>query len=140
MMFELTPFMKKQMSYDPFKELEEMEKQLFRSSTAAFRTDIKDTGNDYVLEAELPGFKKEDIDIQLENNILTVTAGHNEEEESKENGYIRRERRIGRYTRSFDVSEIDTDNITAACENGILTMTLPKKKQPESSSRKIILA
>ena len=140
MMFELTPFMKKQMSYDPFKELEEMEKQLFRSSTTAFRTDIRDTGDNYVLEAELPGFKKEDIDIQLENNILTVTAGHKEEEESKDNGYIRRERRVGYYTRSFDVSDIDTDNITAACENGILTMTLPKKKQPESSSRKIILA
>ena len=137
-MFELTPFVKHGMTYDPFRELEEMQKKVFGS--ASFVTDIKDAGDKYIVEAELPGFKKEDIDISVENDVLTVTAAHSENtEEKKGDKYVRRERRYGSYSRSFDVSEVESDGITASLENGVLTLNLPKKAEKTTASRKIEL-
>lgn len=139
-MFELTPFVKNVMSYDPFKDFDDMEKQLFKG-TASFRTDIQDNGDSYVISAELPGFKKEDIDVSVENDIMTVSAVHtqNSEEKDEKGKYIRRERSYGRFARSFDVSQIETENISGSLENGILYLTLPKKKESQSLSRKIEL-
>ena len=137
-MFELTPFVKHGMTYDPFKELEEMQKKVFGG--ASFVTDIRDAGDKYIVEAELPGFKKEDIEISVENDVLTVTASHSENtEEKKEGKYVRRERRYGSYSRSFDVTEVECDNITAALENGVLTLELPKKAEKTATARKIEL-
>ena len=137
-MFELTPFGKHGMIYDPFKELEEVQKKVFGS--ASFVTDIKDAGDKYIVEAELPGFKKEDIEISVENDVLTVTASHSEEnEEKKEGKYVHRERRYGSYSRSFDVSEVECDNIEASLENGVLTLELPKKAEKTSATKKIEL-
>ncbi len=140
-MFELTPFVRHAMAYDPFRDFDEMEKRLFKGSTA-FRTDIKDTGDAYVIEAELPGFNKEDIEITVENSVMTVSASHTQskEEQDEKSGYVRRERSYGSFARSFDVSEIETDNITGSLQNGILSLTLPKKKEQAAASRKIELA
>lgn len=144
-MFELTPFMRNAMTYDPFKDFDkpfkdfdEMEKRLF-DSPRAFRTDIKDMGDSYLVEAELPGFTKEDVDISLEDDVMTVKASHNTEKEERNEGYLRRERRFGSFERSFDVSQIDTENISGVLENGILSLTLPKMKKPEKEARKIEL-
>ena len=81
------------------------------------KTDIQDKGDCFLLEAELPGFEKEDIKINLEGNYLTIRAEHNEkkEEKDKKGSYIRRERYSGTYERSFDVSGIQTDAIQARC-------------------------
>ena len=98
------------------------------TSLPAFRTDIRDAGDKFILEAELPGFEKEDIKLDLKDGILTISAEHNENNDQKEaNGnYIRRERRYGSFSRSFDVTGIDENGITAAYKNGVLELSLPK--------------
>lgn len=112
-----------------------------RSQMPAFRTDIKDEGDHFLLEADLPGFKKEDIDLHLQDGVLTITANHSETVENKEEGgkYVCRERRVGSFTRSFNVSGIQEDAISASYENGVLKLTLPKEGEPEPQSRKIAI-
>lgn len=112
-----------------------------RRQLPAFRTDIKDEGDHFLLEAELPGFKKEDIDLQLQDGVLTISAKHEETVESKEDEgrYVCRERRYGSFQRSFDVSGIKEDAIGAAYDNGILRLTLPKLGEEVPQSRKIAI-
>ena len=139
-MFELTPFKKHAVAYDPFKAFDDMEQSMF-GQVSAFRTDIKDTGDAYVIEAELPGFTKEDVEVTVDDRTLTVSATHkeNKEQKSDTNGYIRRERRYGTYVRSFDLEGIDAEKISGKLENGILTLDLPKIKNEEVRKRKIDL-
>lgn len=142
MMFNLTPYRKhNEVSYyDPFQMMRDMERQFFgEDSFNAFRTDIRDEGNAYTLEAELPGFDKEDIDIQLSDNNLTISASHKEESSRKEGKYVRRERSFGSYSRSFDVSDIDTAGIKAAYKNGVLSLNLPKKTETVPSTRTLAI-
>ena len=140
-MFEIMPFDRRSYrTYNPFRELQEMERQFWgdqRSVSTAFRTDITETGDAYKLEADLPGFKKEEIKIDIDDDILVIKAEHSEDKDEKdENGsYLRRERYYGSYSRSFNVSEIDVDGITAAYENGILTLNMPKKAPVKPESR-----
>ncbi len=109
--------------------------------TPMFRTDIRDEGDHYLLEAELPGFQREDIDLDLKDGVLTISANHSETvDNNKEDGkYLCRERRFGSYSRAFDVSGIQEDAISAAYENGVLKLTLPKRGEPEPRSRKIAI-
>ena len=146
-MFELIPFERRAnrvATYDPFRDLEEFERSVFGGSSVmgSFRTDVIDTGDSYELEAELPGFKKEDIKVDIDDDILVIKAEHSEDKDEKnDNGdYIRRERYYGSYTRSFNVSEINVDGITASYENGVLTLTMPKKVpvKPESKHLEIM--
>ena len=139
-MFELTPFVKHNAVYDPFKEFDEKAPRFF-GGAASFRTDVKDTGDAYVIEAELPGFKKEDINVSVEEDVLTVTATRKEEksDKDKKDGYLRRERSYGSFSRSFDVSQVEADRITGSLEDGILTLQLPKRHKAERSVRKVEL-
>ena len=91
------------------------------------------------MEAELPGFNKEDISIDLNGDSLMITARHNSESGEKDDkgNYVRRERKFGSFSRSFDVSGIDTTAIKAAYNNGILELTLPKKGEVTPASRSI---
>lgn len=135
-MYGLTPFEKK--SYDLFNAFHDFEDDFFKSSAiSGCKTDIKDEGNKYVLEAELPGFEKQDIKLDLDGDRLTITAEHSDNKDEKDdNGkYIRRERTYGSYTRSFDVSAVDTEKIEAEYKNGILILDLPKK-QPAAPAQK----
>ena len=123
---------------------DEFERSFFpvdRSQMPAFRTDIKDEGDHFLLEADLPGFRKEDIDLHLQDGLLTITAKHDETVENKDEGgkYVCRERRVGSFTRSFNVSGIQEDAISASYENGVLKLTLPKQGEPEPQSRKIAI-
>lgn len=123
---------------------DEFERSFFpvdRSQMPAFRTDIKDEGDHFLLEADLPGFQKEDIDLHLQDGVLTITAKHDETVEDKDEGgkYVCRERRVGSFTRSFNVSGIREDAISASYENGVLKLTLPKEGEPEPQSRKIAI-
>lgn len=140
-MFELTPFNRHQAVYDPFRAFDEMNRTMF-GSVDAFRTDIKDTGDAFKIEAELPGFKKEDVKVTVEDDTLTITATHEDhaEEKNDKNGYIRRERRYGTFTRSFDLTGIDAEKITGSLDSGILTLELPKKAAKEAAKRTIELA
>lgn len=95
-----------------------------------FNTDVIDQGDHYLLQAELPGFKKEDINIDLANDTLTISASHNEEstDENSKNNYVRKERRYSSYSRSFYVEGITPDDINASYKDGILEVTFPKKE------------
>ncbi len=125
---------------NPFAEMDQMAREFFGgSSLRAFSTDIKDEGANYVLEAELPGFRKEDIQIDIDGDRLTIQANHsNEQEEKDEKGnYLRRERYYGSYSRSFDISQIEGDQIAASYDNGVLRLTLPKRAEITPASRRL---
>ena len=141
-MFGMLPFDRSDVNL--FDTFDNFTRDFFRKSNAelpAFRTDIRDSGDSYVLEAELPGFEKEDIRLDLKEGILTITATHNESSEEKDDKgtYIRRERRYGSFSRSFDVSGIDESGITAAYKNGILELTLPKVKPAVPEAKRIAI-
>ena len=140
-MFGIPPYNKYHGVYDPFRELEKMEKELFsgRDGLASFRTDIKDNGDAYLLEAELPGFKKEDIHVDIANGVLTVSAErkHDEEKKDGKGNIVHSERTYGRFERSFDVSEINEKDISAEYADGVLKLNLPKKTEVVPESRRL---
>ena len=141
-MFDLMPFEHRARNLSSL--FDAMERSFFSdlapSGAAEIRTDIRDTGDSYLLEAELPGFKKEEIRLDLNGDTLTISAKHeNTTEEKGDNGYLRRERRYGAFARSFDVSGIKTEGITASYENGVLTLELPKAVPTRPVSRQIEL-
>lgn len=102
-----------------------------------FRVDVKDNGDNYLMEAELPGVKKEDVQINVEDGMLTITATMNNRTQEEENNYVLTERRSGSFTRSFSLENIREDEISAAYTDGILRLTLPKKEEPQSHSHSI---
>ena len=141
-MFELIPFDRtiRHMTYfDPFRELDNMERSFFGNGSvvSAFRTDVSDTGDAFKLEAELPGFSKDDIKIDIENDCLTISAERKFDDEDKKKNFVKRERFYGSYSRSFDVTGIDTDAIEASYNDGVLTLTMPKKKAEVPASRRL---
>lgn len=117
----------------------DFEKNFFRDDdyAGAFQTDVIDKGDSYLLQAELPGFNKEDINVELKNGYLTVTAKHNEENKEEKENYIRQERRYGSYQRSFYVGEIDQSTITAEYKNGVLELSFPKETDTPTSVARI---
>ena len=132
-------------SYNPFREMEQLERSFFgdpfsdffdHQDLAEFKTDVMDEGDHYELEADLPGFNKEDIKLELQGNNLVISAERhsNAEEKNKDGKVVRMERSYGSYQRSFNVSQIDTNNIRASYDNGVLKLNLPKMnaKLPES--------
>ena len=140
-MFELIPFTTRHVNaYDPFRAFDELQRSFFNERPAmGFRTDVIDTGDAYQLDAELPGFKKEDISIDVENDCLTISAEHKSEkkEENEKKNFVKRERFYGSYTRSFDVSGINVEGIEAAYKDGILTLTMPKKVEQKPAKCKL---
>ena len=141
-MYSMIPFGRYNRSLNSL--FDDFERSFFsgdRRELPTFRTDIQDKGDHYLLEADLPGFKKEDIDLHLEDGVLTITAKHDETREDKDGSgkYICRERRTGSYARSFDVSGIREEDISAAYDNGVLKLTLPKQGEPQPQSRKITI-
>lgn len=98
-----------------------------------FRTDIKETENEYIVLAELPGVNKENINIEVDENYMTITAVNDEIIEEEKNNYIRKERRSGRFQRSFNISDVKADEIRAKYENGILEIVLPKAEKGKKS-------
>lgn len=139
-MFELMPFGYRRVSaYNPFRDFEEMSRSFWdNNNVSAFRTDITEKDGKYILEADLPGFKKEDISVDIDKDCLTITAEHkSEEKEENADSYIRRERYYGSYTRSFNVKGIDTEAITASYNDGVLTLTMPKKEPEVPAARRL---
>lgn len=126
-------------AYNPFRDFEEMSRSFWdNNNVSAFRTDITEKDGKYILEADLPGFKKEDISVDIDKDCLTITAEHkSEEKEENADSYIRRERFYGSYTRSFNVKGIDTEAITAAYNDGVLTLTMPKKEPEVPAARRL---
>ncbi|MFC9709385.1 Hsp20/alpha crystallin family protein [Paenibacillus sp. NPDC056933] len=146
-MFDLIPFRKR--NEDPFghmlKSFNDMVETSFLSpfgsGSQPFRTDIREEGDKYWVEAELPGIAKEDIDIQVEGNELIIRAKRNEDYEEKDdsNRVIRRERRSGKFIRSFYVDHIDEENIKARLEDGVLKLEIPKRPGDDQPRRRILI-
>ena len=115
-MYSMIPFGRMNTSWNDL--FDDFERRMFpadRGELPAFRTDIRDEGDHFLLEADLPGFRKEDIDLHLQDGVLTITAKRQEEQEEKKEGkYLCRERRMGSCARAFDVSGIREEDITAA--------------------------
>lgn len=134
----LTPFERR--SYDLFNAFHDFEDDFFKGNQiSSCKTDIKDEGDKYILESELPGFNKEDIKLDLNGDRLTITAQRDtsNEEKDKNGNYIRRERSSCSYQRSFNISECDTTGIDAEYKNGVLFVTLPKKKETVPAARRL---
>ena len=139
-MFELIPFdrrMHRMSNYDPFREMDEFFNNNTRNVANPFATDVIDNGDSFELNADLPGFKKEDINLSIENDCLTISAERKLNKEEKVPNFIKRERFYGSYSRSFDLSGIDVDKISAAYVDGVLKLTLPKEAEEVPVSRSI---
>lgn len=103
------------------------------------RTDVRETEDTYELDVDLPGFKKDEVTLELKDGVLTIQAvkGLDKDETDKKGKYIRQERYAGACSRSFYVGEdVEPDQISAKFESGILQISVPKaaKKLPKSSS------
>ncbi|MBP8988694.1 MAG: Hsp20/alpha crystallin family protein [Clostridia bacterium] len=109
----------------------------FYSQSGMMRVDIKETDKAYILEAEVPGVNKDQISVEVDQDILTITVNQEEEEEVEDEEYLRRERRKYTVTRSFNIEGIDPDHIAAKLENGVLTLELPKKEPGKKRARKV---
>ena len=139
-MLNLVPYRKHNDLYNPFHELEEFERSLFAPDTlASFRTDIEDAGDKLVLSADLPGFRKEDIHVDIDSDRLTINAERHSNYEKKDNrgNYLRCERSYGSYSRSFNIKGIDADAISASYNDGVLTLTMPEKTPEIPAARRL---
>ncbi|MDY4582650.1 MAG: Hsp20/alpha crystallin family protein [Candidatus Faecousia sp.] len=130
-------------AYNPFREMEDLERSFFgepffeNRDLAEFKTDVTDEGDHYLLEADLPGFDKKDIHLDINGDVLTIQAERHSrvEEKDKKDRVIRVERSYGSYSRQFDLSSVNADQIKAKYDNGVLTLTLPKKQDTLPASR-----
>jgi len=143
-MFDLVPFRSRsrkglsESRRDPFNNMiSDIFDDVMDFADRSFRADIKEKEDEYLIEAEMPGMKKDDIQLEIDENYLTITADHKEETEEKGENYIRRERRQGRYARSFYIENVKEDDIKAEYNDGILTVHLPKLEKSEPKKRTI---
>ena len=120
----------------------DIDKNLYGTrSQNVMKTDIRETENAYELDIDLPGFKKDEINVQLERGQLTIQAAKsmNKEEKDKEGKYIRKERYAGAMSRSFYVGEaVEKNEIRARFEDGILKLSVPKKDSKAVEESKYI--
>jgi len=92
--------------------------------------DVKETKDDFVVTAEVPGMSKDDIKINISENTLTIKGEKKEEKKEEDHNYHRVERRYGTFQRSFTLpTQVESDKVKAAYKDGVLTITLPKKEE-----------
>ena len=126
------------------RDMKKVEKKLYgRRGRNLMKTDIRETDTSYELEMDLPGFKKDEIKVSLENGYLTISAarGLDQDEQEKDTGrYLRRERYAGACQRTFYVGEdVTEEDIKAEFKHGILKLFIPKKEaKPAEPEKKFI--
>ena len=127
----------------PCRAFDDMDRKLYgRRANHVMKTDVKEVGSDYEVAVDLPGFKKEQLNLQLENGYLTVSASKDLNEEQKDQGgkMIRQERYAGAMQRSFYVGDdLSAEEIRAKFEDGVLTLTFPKKEARKLPEHKTIM-
>ena len=114
---------------DMMRPMHSMEKALYgKHARAIMKTDVRETDNSYEVDIDLPGFKKDEIDVDLKDGYLTISAskGLDKDQKDKEGKYIRQERYAGAMSRSFYVGDIQPEQISAKYEDGILKLSVPK--------------
>ena len=103
-----------------------------------FKIDIQDNDTEYTIEAELPGVKKEDVEITLNDGRLNLSVKKEEVSENKSKKYIHRERKYAQMSRSILLADADDEGIKAKLEEGVLTIQVPKKQHEDTSKRIMI--
>lgn len=132
--------------YSPLAEIAEFEKKLFDKYSNTYYSDVMSDFSPSVntregkyafhIDADLPGVKKEDIKIDFHDGVLTISGERNHKEEVKDEDYYKVETSFGKFQRSFTLpSDIDSENITASTNNGVLEVTVPKLEKKESTKR-----
>ncbi len=140
--------MKSLVKYDPsylgvFDDFDRVFNSFFDLEPTWTRTpavDIREEGDKYVLEAELTGLSDKDIDVKVQDNLLTIASKKSEQTEQKKNGYLVKERRNSSFARSFVLpKDADRDKIEASFKNGLLELSIPKlpEAQPKSITVKV---
>ena len=124
---------------DDFSKSANVDKQLYGKNAArVMKTDVRETEDGYEVEIDLPGFKKDQINLQLENGYLTISAAKGLDKEEKKDGrVIRQERYSGAMQRTFYVGDgVDHEDVKAKFEDGVLKLDIPKKsaKIPEKKT------
>ena len=137
-------YLQKRNSGDVFDVFEDFFKPMFYDEQLdSMRTDIKETDKDYQLSIEMPGFKKDEIKVSLENGYLTVSAEKNEtEEEGKEkesSKYLRRECRMSCQRSYYVGDKVQEENVKAKYENGMLQLTVPKEEPKKITAKSIAI-
>lgn len=106
--------------------------------TGDLAVDLVETKDDVVVKATLPGVKPEDVELTITGETLSIRGETKEEKETKDENYIRRERRYGSFSRSIQLpAGLQTDKAEASFENGVLTLKLPKSEQVKPKSIKV---
>jgi HSP20 family protein len=127
-------------TWDPFGDIDTLLSTLMRpvysgqergGSALVPAVDITETDQAYLVRAELPGVKKDDLQITINDGVLTINAETRQESEAKENGrLIRQERRYGKFVRSMRLgNDVDENNVSADYRDGVLSLTLPKAEE-----------
>ena len=122
--------------------MKDAEKKLYgHKANHVMKTDIKEMNNGYELVVDLPGFKKDEVQVQLKDGYLTISAakGLDKDEEDKKGNYIRRERYAGSTSRSFYIGNgVKNEDVHAKFENGVLRLSIPKKAAEEIEADKYV--
>ena len=100
------------------------------------KTDIKEREDSYVMDVEIPGFDKKDVNISLKDGYLTITAEKKEEDNGKKENYVRRERSTS-LSRSYYVGDVAKESVKAKYENGVLSIEIPKEQEKKELTHNI---
>lgn len=144
-MFDLVPFRKNLNTLLPRSDyFDQMINSFFNDSFTSpwganqnsFRVDVKETDSSVMIEADLPGVKKDAIELTYDNNYLTISARREDSAENKDENLVRRERYYGEFSRSFYLDNVNQDQIKASFADGVLTINIPKST-PQRMNKKI---
>ena len=129
--------------FPDFRDLDRTERKLYgRHADRLMKTDVHEMEDHYEVDIDLPGFKKEEITLELQNGYLTVSAakGLDKDDKDKKGKLIRQERYAGAMQRSFYVGdELKEEDVKASFKHGVLSLELPKKQQPNLPEKKTIM-
>lgn len=120
--------------------MEGLEEQSSETGISSFTPSVnsRETDKAYFVEVDLPGIKKEDVQIDLKDNILTISGERKVQDEMKEENYYKLESRYGKFVRSFTLpKDVEVDKIDAKSENGVLEVKIPKQKVIVEKPKKI---
>ena len=131
------------MNFPTFRDLENVDKKLYGKNAAhVMKTDVRDHDDHYEIDIDLPGFKKDEISLELNNGYLLVSAakGLDEDRTDKAGKVIRQERYAGAVQRSYYVGEqITEEDVQAKFENGVLMLSMPKRDAHKLPEKKVIM-
>lgn len=147
-MFGLTPFNNRKQNgivrKNDIWDLRSVFDDFFNESVSGFLTtahpikaDVRETEKEYIIDAEIPGVKKEDVKLEFRDNQLTILVEQNHQINEENDNYIRKERRYGSFSRSFYVENVKHEGVAAKYNDGILSITLQKEETAKNNNYQI---